>query len=218
MTENMLQTTQDNALQTLDAAQVQNFLLDSKVLNQLYKVARMYSNSKMVPDVYQNQPDNCFLAIEIAARLNISPLLVMQNLYIVHGKPSWAGQFCIALVNGCRQFDQPLEFVFVGERDSLDWGCYAITQRNGKTVRSVTVDMNMAKNEGWLQKKGSKWVTMPEQMMMYRAAAFFARVHCPNVLMGFSTVEESEDIAKEEPAKTVIRLNNTQQEEDPNAT
>ena len=55
----------------------------------------------------------------------------------------------------------------------------------------------MAKKEGWYSKSGSKWQTMPELMLAYRASAFFARVHVPEALMGISTAEENEDISKE---------------------
>ena len=51
--------------------------------------------------------------------------------------------------------------------------------------------MAMAKSEGWLS--NPKWKSMPEQMLAYRAAAFFARVYCPEVLMGVSAEGEIED-------------------------
>ena len=52
--------------------------------------------------------------------------------------------------------------------------------------------MQMAKAEGWTF--NSKWRNMPEQMLAYRAAAFFARIHCPEALMGAQTVEEVQDV------------------------
>ena len=66
----------------------------------------------------------------------------------------------------------------------------------------------MAKAEGWYSKpdkygnETSKWQTMPEQMLAYRAASFFARVYIPNALMGVSVEGESEDIAKDERPAT----------------
>ena len=57
----------------------------------------------------------------------------------------------------------------------------------------------MAKKEGWFNKSGSKWQTMPEQMLRYRAAAFWQRVYCPEISMGFMTTEEAEDIDDQTP-------------------
>jgi hypothetical protein len=62
--------------------------------------------------------------------------------------------------------------------------------------------MQMAQREGWLNKPGSKWQTMPVQMMMYRAAAFFARAHCSDVLLGIPTYEEVQDVRGYEDADT----------------
>ena len=84
----------------------------------------------------------------------------------------------------------------------MDWGCYfqATNNSTGQPVKGTTVTMQMAQAEGWLSKDGSKWRTRPEQMLAYRAAAFFARVHCPSALMGFQTVEEVNDIENNTPA------------------
>jgi hypothetical protein len=167
---------------------------DAKMMNLSFRTAKMLSTSAMVPNAYKHSPENCLVAIDIANRMGVSPLMVMQNLYVVQGKPSWSGSFCAAAVNGSGRFT-PLEYVFVGEPGTMTHGCYAKAKRiaNGAVCVSETVTMQMAKNEGWLSKGGSKWQTMPRQMMMYRAAAFFARVHCSDILMGLPTYEEVQD-------------------------
>ena len=184
---------------------------DSKLMNQSFRMARMLSDSALVPDAYRNAPQNCVVAIDIANRMGISPLMVMQNLYVVKGKPSWSGSFCAAAINGSGRFT-PLEFEFVGEDGKPSWGCYATAIRvvNGKRCYSDTVTMAMAAAEGWLNKPGSKWKTMPRQMMMYRAAAFFARAHCSDILLGYKTVEEVQDVHgyEEEGKQTVVTLEN----------
>lgn len=182
---------------------------DAKMMNMSFRTARMLSSSALVPDQYRQSPENCLVAIDIANRMGISPLMVMQNLYVVKGKPSWSGSFCAAAINGSGRFT-PLEFVFVGEKDKPSWGCYATAVRaaNGVRCYSDTITMAMAAAEGWLNKPGSKWKTMPMQMMMYRAAAFFARAHCSDILLGLPTYEEVQDTRgyEEEGAKTVVTL------------
>ncbi len=182
---------------------------DTKLMNQSFRMARMLSSSALVPDSYRNSPENCVVAIDIANRMGISPLMVMQSLYVVKGKPSWSGSFCAAAINGSGRFT-PLEFEFVGEEGTPSWGCYATAIRvgNGKRCYSDTVTMQMAIAEGWVGKPGSKWKTMPRQMMMYRAAAFFARAHCSDILLGYYTVEEIQDTKgyEEEGKQTVVTL------------
>ena len=178
---------------------------DAKLMNLAFRTARMLSASALVPDMYRNSPENCLVAMDIANRMGVSPLMVMQNLYVVKGKPSWSGSFCAAAVNGCGRFTA-LEYVFVGEEGKPSWGCYARAKRlsNGAECVSETVTMLMAKSEGWLGKNGSKWLTMPKQMMMYRCAAFFARAHCSDILLGLPTYEEVQDVKGTEPEGTVV--------------
>lgn len=181
---------------------------DTKLMNLAYRTAGMLSKSGLVPENYRNSPENCLIAIDLANRQGLSPMMVMQNLYVVKGKPAWSGSFCAAAVNGCGKFT-PLEYVFVGERGTASEGCFARATRlsNGSTCVSDTITIQMAQDEGWIGKTGSKWKTMPRQMMMYRAASFFARAHCPEVLLGIQTAEEVQDVrGYEEPEKKTTTI------------
>lgn len=202
MSENAeLISPQDNPEQAaLQLAPATNLLQNSKLLNQIFKLSSIYAGSSMVPDSYRGKPDNCFVALELASRMDVSPVLVMQNLYIVQGKPSWAGQACKALIDGSGKF-RDSEYVMTGSTEDGTRGCYlqAVSTRTGKVVKGTEITLKMANDEGWMGKKGSKWKTMPEQMLKYRAAAFFARTECPEVLMGFQTADETEDVYGTEP-------------------
>ena len=61
--------------------------------------------------------------------------------------------------------------------------------------------MDMARREGWLSKNGSKWQTMPELMMKYRAQSFFINEFFPEVKYGLKTSDEAEDISAAEIVK-----------------
>lgn len=182
---------------------------DVKLMNMSFRTARMLSTSALVPDAYKQSPENCLVAIDIANRMGVSPLMVMQNLYVVKGKPSWSGSFCAAAINGSGRFS-PIEYKFVGEPGQTTYGCYASAVRlsTGCRCDSETITMAMVKAEGWLDKPGSKWKTMPKQMMMYRAAAFFARAHCSDILLGLPTYEEVQDVKgyTDENKTTVVTL------------
>ena len=180
----------------------------TQAFNNLFKIGNVLSKTQLVPDNYRNKPEDCTIAIDIANRSGMSPLSVMQNLYVVKGKPQWSGQACIAMIRASKEFEH-VKPVMVGERGTDDWGCYfiAVDKSDGEVVTGTLVTIKMAKDEGWYDKPGSKWKSMPEQMLQYRAAAFFARVHMPNTLMGFQVEGEVEDIsapdkvAPEEPLK-----------------
>lgn len=163
------------------------------------RIAVMLSKSSLIPEEYRGKVENVMIAMEMSTRLNISPLMVMQNLYIVKGKPGWAGKFVIALINGSKRFKGELQFEQSGAKGSDDYGYTAWTlNRDGVRIDGVKVDWKMVKGEGWLDKPGSKWKTISEQMFRYRAASFFANVHCPDLTMGMQTAEEIIDISHTE--------------------
>jgi hypothetical protein len=131
----------------------------------------------------------------MSQRMQASPLAVMQNLYIVHGKPSWSSQFIIAAVNATGKFS-PLRFVLTGEGDDKTCIAWAEEKETKERLESPPISIGMAKAEGWYQKKGSKWQTMPDLMLRYRTATLFGRLYAPEVLMGMKTYEEAEDIGE----------------------
>jgi hypothetical protein len=156
------------------------------------RVAKALSVSDLVPAQYKGNISNCLIALDVARRVGASELMVMQNLYIVHGKPAWSAQFLIATLNACRKFS-PLRY----EEDEKNGGrCrgVAIDLSTGEKLEGVWVTMEMAHAEKWVDKAGSKWKTMPQLMMRYRAAAFFTRQFAPEVSMGIMTHEEVYDI------------------------
>lgn len=160
------------------------------------RVAKSLASSSLVPREYQNNIPNTLIALEMASRIGASPLMVMQHLYIVHGKPSWSSSFLISAINTCGRFE-PLRFEINGSGENLS--CIAWTvDKSGNRLESPKITFEMAKKEGWVQKNGSKWQTMPELMIRYRAAAFFSRLYCPEITMGMQTAEEVIDVTYEE--------------------
>lgn len=177
--------------------------MSGDALNKAYKNAMILAKSDLVPEIYKNRPDNVLLSMDMASRTGFSLMQVMQNLYIVRGKPSWSGSFCMSAIKACGLYSG-VKYVFVGDPGTMEYGCYvtATDLRTGERVNGTLVNWNMVKAEGWDSKPGSKWKTMPELMFRYRAAAFFARTECPEVLQGLQTTEEVNDVyGYEEPKK-----------------
>lgn len=205
------------------------------------RIANALSSSTLVPKEYQKNLPNTLIALEMAQRIGASPLMVMQHLYIVHGKPSWSSQFIIAALNSCGRF-KPLSFEMTGTKGKDDRTCIAwtlekgivipesvytlMTEYRGKGVdislfealkkmgfpvlESPEVSIGISKAEGWYQKNGSKWQTMPELMLHYRSASFFGKLYAPEVFMGMQTSEEVRDIGSAvdiTPSSTVDNLN-----------
>ena len=159
------------------------------------RAAKALAASSLVPKNYQGNLADCVVALELAQRIGASPLMVMQNLYIVHGRPAWSSQFLIAAVNQSGRFTA-LQYEWTGTRGKDDWGCraHAKDRATGERVQGPLVTIKTAKDEGWFQKSGSKWQTIPELMLMYRAAGWFARTNAPELTMGLQSAEEIHDV------------------------
>ena len=159
----------------------------------IFNIGKMFASSTLVPVAYQNKPMDCTIAVDMANRMGVSPMMVMQNLYVVKGKPSWSGQACMSMINASAKF-KSAKPVYFGEKGAENRGCRieAVEVETGNVIQGTDITIKMAKEEGWLS--NSKWKNMPEQMLAYRAAAFFARIYIPNALMGVNVEGEVEDI------------------------
>lgn len=222
--------------------------LTSEGFDQLLRVSNMLASSTMVPVAYRKWKEvkqfgevtgfventaaiaNCAVALNMAQRMNADPLMIMQNLHIIEGRPSWSSAFIIASINSCGRYSS-LRFV-LGEPGEVievpytvtEWVArpgstkkspnevtktikvrhqtcmaWAIEKETGERLESPVVSIQMALDEGWLTKKGSKWQTIPELMLRYRCASFFGRLYAPELLMGLQTSEEVHDFIDATP-------------------
>ena len=230
-------------LQIIQAKQAADFAMTPvgqtvKQFEVMQRMAQMYTQSTIVPEAYKGNVGNCVIALDMAMRMNINPLMVMQNLYIVKGNPSWSSKFLIATINMSGKYSarryrkrnlgkvgkvKHNETVWdaVNKRntlvvkefdgtaiDNIECVAYATELASGEVLESDPITIETAIKEGWYTKSGSKWVTMPSLMLTYRAAAFWQRMYCPEISMGFLTKEEADDVQDAEfvevPAKDKI--------------
>lgn len=196
----------------------------------MQRVCQMFASSELVPELYKISDKNpkekaianCMIAIEISQRIGASPLMVMQNMNIIYGRPSWASKFLVATVNACGKYNsikykrkllgsakgtvyteykwdnaakKKLPVVNTFQEDVENWECIAYTSEKGSNdiLESIPVSIVMAIQEGWYTKDGSKWRTMPKLMLQYRAASFWTNAYAPELSMGIKTSEEAQD-------------------------
>ena len=171
------------------------------------RAGMLLSQSSLVPKEYQGNLPNCVIALNMATRLGADPLMVMQNLVVVNGRPTWSSQFLIATVNTCGRFTA-LRYEFFGERDTDSWGCraFAIEKATNEKLVGTDVTIAIAKKEGWYGKSGSKWPSIPQQMLMYRAGSWWTRVYAPELSMGLHTADEASDIIDMNPDGSIASV------------
>lgn len=178
-----------NEIATKENTEFENPYTSIAAFEEIQRVAKLLSASDFIPASYKGNVANTVVALEMAARMGASPIAVMQNLYVVKGNPVWSGRFVLSLIKSCGRYR---DVVFTGDGVN-NQRLEATEVKSGRKVSGPEVTMEMAKAEGWLGKPGSKWKTFPELMLKYRAASFFGKSECPELLLGMGTVEEAED-------------------------
>lgn len=164
------------------------------------RMATDLANSDLIPQAFQKKPANVLIAVNMANRMRADPFMVMQSMYIVHGKPAFSASFVAAVIEESGKFGH-LNYEMCGTPGQDDYGCRITTNisANGQEIQGTWVTIAMAKAEGWYGKTGSKWPNMPEQMLRYRAVSFFGRLYAGAILLGMQTKEELDDIKDVNP-------------------
>lgn len=171
-----------------------NMFANQESFNTGYKMAQILSASTIIPDTFKGNVGNVMIAIDLAQRIHTNPLMIMQNMSVIYGMPSFSAKFLIACINASGLFATPLRYEFVGEQGKDDWGCYAYAiDKQGEVLKGSTVTIRQAKVKGWYDKKGSNWQADPEQMLRYRAATRFQYAYCPEITCGLAVKEDLED-------------------------
>jgi hypothetical protein len=182
-------------------------LFDSARFAQMQRIATLFAASKLVPAHFQGDMPSCFVALQMALRLGVDPFMLLQNTYTVSGRPGMEAKLVLALINSRGPFEGPVQWRWSGTKGRPDWTCTAFaTHEKTGALCEASVSWEMVEAEGWNKKSGSKWNTMPEMMFRYRSVAFLARLYCPEVIIGLSTVDELHDITAEAEVSRAPRI------------
>lgn len=176
------------------------------------RAAMALASSTLVPANYQGKANiaNCLVAMELANRTGASVLMVMQNLHVIQGRPSWSSAFRVAAINSCGHFS-PIRYEVRGSNPddpfAKDYAvrAYCYDKAGGERLNGEWITWKMVEGEGWNKKSGSKWLTMAGQMFRYRASAFWERAYAPEVCLGMHSNDEVEDFSAPSPSSTGAR-------------
>lgn len=169
-------------------------MFDLQKFEQVKQIANVFYNSALVPSAIRGKSPgegiaNIILAFSLASEMQENPLILMQNVFFVGGTPGWKTQYMIAKANRSKIFAGRINWRTTNPNGNLTVTAYAKLAGTGEDVE-VSVDMAMAKAEDWT--RNAKYKSMPEHMLRWRAAAFLIRLYAPEIMLGYSTVEELE--------------------------
>lgn len=162
------------------------FSLVPQTMTEAMHLAKLLSESTMVPRDYQGKPGNVLVAMQWGAEIGLAPLQAIQNIAVINGRPSIWGDAALALVWASGLLEE------IDEHQS-DVEAFCVVKRKGQAAMTRTFSVEDAKAAGLWGKQGP-WKQYPKRMMQMRARAFALRDVFPDVLRGVRMGEEERDV------------------------
>ena len=158
----------------------------------MWKMATAVAKADIIPAQFRNNTANVFVAMDMANRLGVGMMEVMQNTFVVHGTPGFSAKYVIGMCNQRGPFKGPIHFDYTADKTNPSVTAWAIVRETEQRVE-FTVDIAMAKAEGWT--KNPKYKTMTQAMLSYRSGVLLVRLYAPETMLGLQTKEELQDVA-----------------------
>lgn len=189
--------TESTALTTTTTAQpgALAFMHDGAAFEHLWRVAKAFSMSGMVPGHFQGKPESCMVALMYADQLGEHPMVMFQEVTVINGRPGTSARFAIARANKSGLLTGPITWTEKGQGDALEVTASATLRETGEVIQA-TVSMREAAADGWT--RNSKYKSIPGQMLRWRSATRLINLYMPEVLFGLGVKEEIEQVTVRE--------------------
>lgn len=173
-----------NQVTTVDTNNVQRF-----------ELAKAFSTSKLVPEHFKNSVGDCYIAIGLAERYHMDAWSLMQEMYIIQGKPMMSGKLATAILN--HSLAEPLRPEYSGEGDERK---VVVTGRPHGDEKPLSVDLKVKD----AKTANDQWKKNPDQMLMYAGARMWGRRYTPDILLGilFDDEDVGQDATLQPPMPT----------------
>lgn len=174
------------------------------------EVAHVLHASGMAPRDFNN-PQKICVAIMHGLEVGMPPMMALQTIAVVNGRPSLFGDGALALVRASGLLHQIAEEMErEGPMDPKDpWkGAYAsctVKRTDDPKARNFKFSVSDAKRAGLWGKSGP-WTQYPKRMLAMRARAYALRDVFPDVLRGLRFAEELVDVQRQDEAAAVESL------------
>ena len=204
----------------------QNVLGDMDALERIIQFAELMASGRCtVPKDYQGNPGDC-LALSLQAQAwGMNPFTVAQKSFVIKGKLGYEAQLVNAVITrhapitGRPQFHYsdgwervlgkfktvqgekgPYNVPNWQPRDEEGLWCEVSATVIGEDEPRVTRMLLVQAHP----RQSTQWATDPKQQLSYACMKRWARLHCPDVILGIYTSEEIE--IRESPEKDVTPL------------
>lgn len=198
--ENVVALQQAEAMPPLVSTSTTAMIHDEAMLAKMLGFAELMATSRItIPKHLQGNPGDCLAITMQAMQWGMNPSAVAQKTHVVNGVLGYEAQLVAAVINTRAPIVGRLDYEWFG-----DW-----SKVNGKTCSDDSVGvfviarfkgedeprrLRMSMAQVGSVRNSPNWVSDPRQQAAYLAAKKFARLHCPDVILGVYTDDELVDV------------------------
>ena len=152
-------------------------------------IAQAFATAKMVPQHFKQSVGDCYIAVTMAHRFNMDVFLLMQELFIINGRPMLSGKLTAAICN--HNLAEPLTPTYSGEGNNRK--ITIVGRVAGRDPQSIEVTVAQVRTSN------EQWQKNPDQMLFYAGSRMWARRYTPDVILGILFDDEAEAVEAPKP-------------------
>lgn len=194
---------------------VNQLIFSDARMDRMMKMAEILARGKVtVPAHLQNNIGDCMAIVLQAAQWNMDPFAVAQKTHLVSGKLGYEAQLVNAVVITRAPVTGRPQYEWFGDWDRVIGKFKEKVSQKGETYRAPGWTLEDEKGLGvrvWMTMRGETeprvlellltqatvrnstlWAGDPKQQLAYLAIKRWARLYCPDVLLGVYSADELE--------------------------
>jgi len=194
------------AEQTPNTISASNAVFNVQALGQLTAFAELMAQSAVtVPKHLAGKPADCMAIVMQAMQWGMNPYAVAQKTHLVNGVLGYEAQLVNAVISSSSAIVGRFHYEYggdwekiAGKKDGRDE--LGLFVRVGAVLRGET-DITWGENiylADITTRNSPLWKTAPKQQIAYLAVKYWARLYCPEVILGVYSPDEVEPRTEKE--------------------
>ncbi|WP_372833125.1 RecT family recombinase [Pontibacterium sp.] len=197
------------------ATHTANMLMNPMIMQQLSNFAAMMASGKStIPQHLRGNQGDCMAIAMQAAQWGMNPYAVAQKTHLVNGTLGYEAQLVNAVINSMAPTKDRIHYEWFGDWSGVIGNFVEKTSSKGNKYNAPNWTLKDEKGLGvrvWATLKGEEeprilelllsqaqvrnstlWASDPKQQLAYLALKRWARLYCPDVILGVYTPDEFE--------------------------
>lgn len=165
-----------------------------------YEMAGVLCKSGLIPRGL-DKPEKVFVALQWGHELGLSPMVAVNNIAVINGKPTLSADIMSAVVKRSPEYGG-IKWIEMSEKKA-ECEITRILPNGEKETITSTFTIDDAQKAGLAGRE--VWVKYPKRMLKHRCLSYGLKDLFPDLLAGLYDPEEMESVQSEKTAPTTER-------------